>query len=180
MKYFLILLIVCSLIACEKGGGDDDTTPSESTVDTVGRILLSPVRMPGHDTASNYIATYAFYKGGYGTRLNQYDATNSSGTHRIRYVGLEPLFHPDSLEGRGPEIIGWRIAPALKGKPIFEAYDISTGSLYKRYIASKDSVEIVANFSIFGDMVTPSKRIGESFLYYINVKQTDAIRYRKN
>lgn len=171
------------LIGCSKDTGTGGDTPAVVTIiDTTNMIFLEPYNYgQGWDTTNNYFAKYAFYKKITSSNLlGMYTASNSSGTHIVRYVGTEPLFHPDSVIDRGGSLIGFRINPNLKGKPIFEAIDNTTGQLYKRYIASRDSVEIEGSFSIWGNFVTPNRKIGEAFLYYISVKQNDGIKYRKN
>lgn len=177
----LIFIFLVALIGCSKSASTVDTPVVETVIDTVGRVWLDTYKfVNGWDTAGNYIAGYNFSRSrGYST-LAQYNASISSGIYKIRYVGTEPLFHPDSVTARGGQLIAWKIATALKGQPIFETYNIATGALYKRYIASKDSVEIIANFSYSDNYATPNRKIGEAFLYYLNVKQNDNIWYRKN
>jgi hypothetical protein len=180
MKTYYLFLIAAILAACSKSDSGG-TTPPESLTDTVGMVWLVPVNeAQGYDTSGNYIATYDFSKGGGYSTLAYYIASNSSGTHRIRYAGTESLFHPDSVIGRGGSLIDFKINPNLKGKPLFEVYNISSGQIYKRYVASKDSVKIRASFSVFDNYSVPNKKIGEAMLYYINVKQNDGIWYRKS
>ncbi len=180
MKTYYLFLVAAILASCSKSDGGGGTTPPETLIDTVGKVWLVPVNeAQGYDTTGNYVATYQFGKySGYST-LAYYIASNSSGTHKIRYVGTESLFHPDSVNSRGGTLIEFRINPNLKGKALFEVYNISSGQIYKRYIASKDSVRIIASFSIVDNYSVPNKKIGEAMLYYINTKQNDLIHYRK-
>ena len=148
-------------------------------IDTVGRIYIQPLKFSqGNDTAGNYIATYSFSKHGAYSSIAYYTAS-SSGTYFMRYVGGDILFHPESIAGRGGQLIRFKINPDLKGKVLFEAYEEATGRLYKRYTASKDSAFIDANFSIWDDYSTPGRKIGEALNFYILHKQTDKILYRK-
>jgi len=184
MKTLILFAFLSLLASCTKSGSDNNTNPTPApdiTTDTTARVWLEPVNFAnGWDTTNNYIGTYSFYKGGAGTLLNQYIASNSSGTHRLRYVGSVPFFHVDSVRSRGGQLIEFPMSRELRGKPIFEIYDIATGQLYKRYIANKDSVRIIANFSSWDNYTTPNKKIADAMLYYINVKQNDGIRYRKD
>jgi hypothetical protein len=97
----------------------------------------------------------------------------------MRYVANEPLFFKDSVIGRGGEYIDFRINPNLKGKPVFQAYNIATGEIYKTYVASPDSAKIMAQHSPSTSYFMADTTIGKYLLYYIQVKQSDNIKYRK-
>lgn len=180
MKY-LLLLAPLFMAACSKSSDSTPPTPTGTAVDTVGRVWLDSYKFAtGWDTSGNYIAMYNFSKGsGYGT-LAQYTASSSSGTHRVRYVGGTPLFNSDSVKSRGGTLIDFKMNAALKGRPLFEVYNVTTGQLYKTYVASNDSVTIRASFSASDNFIITNKAIGDAFLYYIAVKQNDGILYRKN
>lgn len=180
MKYITCILLAWTLVSCSKSTTDTaDSNPSQSMIDTVGRIYIQPLNYAqGYDTAGNYIAYYGFSKHNAYSSIAYYTAS-SSGTYLMRYVGGDMLFHPDSIVGRGGQLIRFRINPALKGRVLFEAYVAATGQLYKKYAVSKDSAFIDANFSIWDNYITPGRNIGEAMLYYIEKKQTDNILYKK-
>lgn len=179
---FAVFIITAYNFSCKKNDNSGNSPQPETVIDTVGRMWVDPlIHASGSnlDTTGNFIAQYSFYQNMTSSRLATYDAS-SSGTYRIRYVATLPLFHSDSVSGRGGQIIGFKINPALRGRPLFEAYEVSTGRLYKTYIASQDSVPIYIPFSIFDNYAVPNKKIGDAILYCIGVKQHDGILYRKN
>jgi hypothetical protein len=180
MKCIACILLAWTLASCSKSATDStDPNPSHSMIDTVGNIYIQPLKLSqGYDTTGNYIAYYGFSKHQAYSTIAYYTAS-SSGTYFMRYVGGDAPFHPDSIVGRGGQLIRFRINPALKGKIIFEAYEAATGKLYKKYAASKDSAFIDVNFSIWDNYITPGRKIGEAVNYYIQHKQTDRILYRK-
>lgn len=183
MKTFYLFIVVAILAGCSKSDGSGSTptpTPPETLVDTVRTYWVIPVNeAQGYDTTNNYIATFHFGNGSaYGT-IAQYTASSGSGIYKVRYVAAEPLFHPDSVISRGGSLIDFKMNKNLQGKPVFEIYNSSTGTIYKRYFAANSAVVVRASFSVFDNYVVTNRKIGESMLYYIASKLTDATLFRK-
>jgi hypothetical protein len=180
MKYTLCVALTLVYVSCSKNGTEEtDSNPPQSLIDTVGRIYIQPLNYAqGYDTLGNYISYYSFAKHSAYSSIVYYTASNS-GTYVMRYVGGHMIFHPDTIVGRGGQLIRFRVNSALKGTVLFEVYEAATGRLYKKYAASKDSAFIDANFSLWDNYFTPSSRIGEAMNYYIQHKQTDKILYRR-
>lgn len=176
-----MVLLLPFLAACSKSDTTNEpVTPPEPLIDTVGRIWLTPVNeAQGYDTTNNYISTYHFSKGAAYATLAYYIASNSSGTHRVRYVGTEPLFHPDSVISRGGILIDFKMNRNLQGKAVFEIYNNGTGTIYKKYVAANTDVVIRASFSVVDNYAVTNKKIGEAILYYIVSKLSDATLFRK-
>lgn len=183
-KQYLILLAF--LAACTKDKAPDEEV-TDKISDTVNVIYIRSYNFArGFDTTDNYINDYDFLRKGLNAQnyietynLGSYTGSISERKYHIRYIGEQPLFHPDSVIGRSGEIIDFKINPALNGKAVFEVYDINTGHVAKKYVASKDSTAIHAIFSLWDNFYVTNKQIGDAFLYYLQVKQTDAITYRK-
>jgi hypothetical protein len=180
------LIFLAFFAACTKDKAPDEETPYKVS-DTVNVIYMRSYNFArGFDTTDNYINDYDFLRKGLNAQnyietynLGSYTGSRSESKYHIRYTGEQPLFHPDSVIGRGGESIDFKINPALNGKTVFEVYDMNTGQVAKRYVASMDSTAIHVSFSLWDNFYVSNKQIGDAFLYYLRVKQTDAITYRK-
>lgn len=178
MNYrFATLFFALFICACSKDKQGDDNTPGNVEV-KVDYIQLSTYKFArGYDTTSNYIANYLFrlvydYKGSFIATTNPADQK-----YYIKYVGTEPLIEGDSVIYNNGELMMLPINNALKGKAIFEMYQVSDNKLFKRITASADSCRISASFSVWANNSITVPQIRSAFNYYLSTKQTPDIKY---
>lgn len=179
-KYFILLAaIISALISCSKGKDDSPDNPTNPDIERkVDNIDLSPYKFArGYDTTDNYIAHYLF-KYNYNTQGSFVATSNPvDQKYTIKYVGEAPLISPDSLIYNNGELMVFPINPVLKGKTVFEVYNVADNKLFRKITASSDSCKVIASFSVWANNSITPAQIRAAFGYYMATKQTPAIKY---
>ncbi|AEW02360.1 hypothetical protein A4D02_35855 [Niastella koreensis] len=174
--WYLVLFISTFLIACDKA--KDDSDDSDSGRNGNGKVELIDIHpykfATGYDTTGNYIADYSF------SGIAGYTATNNPAEQKyyLKYIGEMPLLGSDTIDWNSGSIMQFHINSQLKGKPIFEVYNVSDDKLVKTITASQDSCKIMATYSVWENWSVTPAQLRKAYHYYMTVKQTPNIKYR--
>lgn len=179
LHYALILTII--FMGCSKSSNNPDPTPAEKIDMTTNLMFLIPYHQSaGQDTSDNFISQYSFSNTSNNAAAGAiYTKSTTAELYYVRYIPKISMLDTAYTDRNGTDF-EFRVPAALKGKPLFEIYNKKTNTLYKRIIASSDSVRIDCSYSIFDNYGIKMKAVKSAFDYYTLTKQNDNIPYKVN
>ncbi|SDW03491.1 hypothetical protein SAMN05444410_10175 [Hydrobacter penzbergensis] len=188
MKQVKIALFLLPVLGCKKGV---EQTPVEQRYDfKINWIILSASRpWAATDTSGNYITNYQFsqiamktdsaqYYVSRGTFSECFDCSNTY-CYRLRYLSKEALL--DTTVVANPvdscqcdQFISYKINPSLRGKPLFEVYNLVTKKIYNLMYADSDMIISTS----YGLKAPDKKQMMDAYNYFI-FKQPDTLKYNE-